>query len=174
MSDNMRTALISGITALVVGSFAFLGTVLAVNNENDRIDERLDEEARGAARSLISELNNAAAFSLGVVGDDLWLKPDQRVIIELPASDMRLVNSRLTNRDYARLTEGLNVAGNLANTYQTLSLKERRRTLSRQDHNYVLEEIHALAVAIDALGRLAEVEKPGQGLQEELSREAPR
>jgi hypothetical protein len=117
MSENIRTAVITALAAtlggLIAGGASIATTLVNQNSENERVEKRLDNEARGAARAMISWFTVSLNYSgrILVNGEFLPFPPD--FLTPLTRDDLKLVASRLApeaflDLDYAlRDTKGV-------------------------------------------------------------------
>jgi hypothetical protein len=120
LGENSRIALISATAAIAGAGVAGLATYLAVREgeraEDRRVERRLDQQATGAARSLMTEFDDAG-IAAGTLAQ--YVSRNQRrfadagdlaVRLELSREDRRLLLSRLTPREYLVVTSGVSAA----------------------------------------------------------------
>jgi hypothetical protein len=112
MSENLRTALITGSAVLFGGLIAagasVATTVVSQNGEDERLERRLDEEARGAARVLFDHLITVAAYMDVTAAEKRLSEPIHELSEEpLPPVDLKRVNGRLSADEFAALEGGL-------------------------------------------------------------------
>lgn len=122
MGDNVRIALISAAAALlgglIAGGASLATTALNQQGENERVEHRLDEEARGVARVLVSRLTTELSFieqarRRGSYGRS----PSKFLVAPVPSTDLKLLNARLPPTDF----EDIDLAMREAVTFTTLA-----------------------------------------------------
>lgn len=100
----MRIALISALAAifgaLAGGSFTYLATVKAEESQNDRQERRLEEEARGASRALVSRFATGLSYSGAILSNKEWLSFPPQYVAPIRPEDLRLVMARLSLSQY--------------------------------------------------------------------------
>ena len=117
MSENLRTALITALAAtfggLIAGGASVATTIVNQNSENERVERRLDSEARGAARAMISWFTVSLNYSGRALVLDEFLPFPPDFLTPISKGDLELVASRLSpeaflDLDYAlRDTKGV-------------------------------------------------------------------
>jgi hypothetical protein len=101
VNDNVRIALITAAAGLlggaVAGATGVLTTVETQKSENQRVERRLDEDARGAARVLFSRFNVGIRAAEGVLYERRYVRGAEGVFVApVSAGDLKLITSRLS------------------------------------------------------------------------------
>lgn len=115
MSENVRTALITAAAVLfgglIAGGASVATTIVNQNGETARADRVAEQEARGAARALISRFTtdlNYLGYALSIGAYPAYLP---KFAVPLAKHDVELVDSRLPAEGFITLDIALRDTG---------------------------------------------------------------
>jgi hypothetical protein len=145
-------AIIGGVVVAVGNYFV---TVKAEQAETERAERRLEEEARGAARLLITELLTAHTYTNTALEQGSFFGPvPEEYKIDVPAADLRLVQGRLSPAEYNQVAVALESVNGFALLSRLVPSGEPFGPNERRSLEGVVTEIRA---ATGALRRVANV-----------------
>lgn len=115
MSENVRTALITAAAVLfgglIAGTASIVTTIVNQNGENGRVERRVDEEARGAARVLFSRLSSVSDAMGVMLDEDRYTALVRSLIAPGPSTaDLKQVNGRLPADGFVAVKEAMKAA----------------------------------------------------------------
>jgi hypothetical protein len=147
VSENVRIALIAATAALlgglVAGGAGVLTTVVTQDSENERVEHRIDEEARGAARVLFSRFTVGFNVTEAVLYERRYLRVARTVFVApVSAGDLKLITSRLSVEGFENVEDALRA---MASLFTLLDEREGEKLES-----YDRPTIRAYGVAIQA------------------------
>ncbi len=100
MGENLRTGLITASAVLfgglIAGGASFATTLVNQRGENARVEQRIDEEARGAARILISRFNTDLEYVQIATSTDEFPTFHPDFVVPQSKRDVELTSSRLS------------------------------------------------------------------------------
>jgi hypothetical protein len=148
------TGLFVVAAALVTAYATTRGPQILQHEQNRREDQRELAQARGAARILYGELEQAA-FQIQVLGSDRILRrfdPSYEIAVE--PGDMRLVASHVSGDEWGDISITLsNLAG--LETFVNTLIERGRHRLTPGEVCYLRQDVHAIFFASKALAKLA-------------------
>lgn len=160
MSADLRTALIAAAAVLAAGAIAagasYWTTVVAQKKENERIERRLDEEARGAARVLVSRFATTINYVDAAMQMGEYATFAPRFVSDSSAADLKLITARLS-------VEGFQlVDAALRNTSSSSLVVEASggKPLGRGDRERLRQWRRSLWQAIHPLSEVADLAVP--------------
>jgi hypothetical protein len=132
VNDNIRIALITAAAGLLGGAVAggtgVATTVLTQSSENERVEHRLDEEARGAARVLFSRFTVGIGAAEEVLYERRYVRDALTVFVTpVSAGDLKLITSRLSVAGFDDVDGALRA---MASLFARLEKREGRRLQS--------------------------------------------
>jgi len=145
VKENTQTALIAAVAALLGGVIAGgAGVATTIENqkgENERVERRLDEEARGTARVLFSRFFGAVNATEDVLAEGHYIRgTGPYFIAPVSASDLKLITGRLSTEEFDQVDRALRATG----AFITLLHSKAGEELTRDDR----ETVHSLGVEI--------------------------
>ena len=157
-------AIITGIAAVlaagVAGYWPADASKEAVREETKRIADRRDEDAKGAARVLVSELL-VTGYEMTDWVADAYMKPfGSAYPIDMPKDDLKLVAAKLVADDWRKVNVALTNVEELQRYVEARSAPAHplsKQPLSRRSIELVARDVSHLADASFALTDLAEM-----------------
>jgi hypothetical protein len=156
--------------ASIVALATFFATLSTQGGENDRAENRVQQQTKGAARSLVYQLQTATIAVDESIKEGYFFKPATGYTPRLPQADLELIISRLSSREYGDLTRALASISSVAPFLRARVGKElggnggpgpRRPTPGGQ----FLRQYAAQGVrAINALADVADLDHPAKDL----------
>jgi hypothetical protein len=152
--------------ALAAAAIIAIATVWGINltqrGEDRRAEKRVEQQARGAARALIYELRDSAAYMDYLLnGLGHWEPLDERFPIRLPQEDMELIEARLDGAQYEAVSRALAGVASTEDRVRQVGPGRRRSRFVGDDayrlHVYFIES----AAAQNALADVADLDRPG-------------
>jgi hypothetical protein len=112
LSENVRTALITATAVLfggLIAGGASVGTTLVnQHSEDERLEQRIDDEARGAARLLHNRFLTIDAAIRFTISRGSYLSTVHRFPVPSPAAaDLKQVYSRLSSEEFEDVTKAI-------------------------------------------------------------------
>ena len=141
-----RTALIAAVAlllgAVIAGVSGIATTIENQKGENERMERRLEDEARGAARVLFSRLFGAVNATEEVLVEDRFMRgTGPYFIAPVSAADLKLITSRLSIEEFDQIDHALRATG----AFLTLLHSKAGEKLTRDDR----ETVHSLGTEIN-------------------------
>ena len=137
MSENVRTALITAAAVLfgglIAGGSSIATTIVNQDSENERVERRLDEEARGAARVLFSRLTIAFLDTEIVLVESTFPSFPKIFFAPVSAEDLKLITSRLSPEEFLDVEQ----AGRAATTFFSMVQSQVGLKVTRDDREFV-------------------------------------
>lgn len=146
----------AAIAGVVVGGLlGFLGSVTLAIREDNREDDRIALETRGAARLLVSELLQTGG-QMAVLGNDRILRRfDNSYGVQLRPEDRLLVAAKLGGERWDVVQQSLTNIDQLE-TFVNTQVHRGRRRLTAGEVCYVRLDLRSVRVALDELVPLSE------------------
>jgi hypothetical protein len=111
VSDNVKIAIVSALAALVGGITVAVSNLLVANEsqagENARIERRLDQEAKGAARVLVGRLTTALSYTEAMLEVGQYARDAPRFVAPLPPQDLKLIAARISPGSFSGVDTAL-------------------------------------------------------------------
>jgi len=150
-------AVITAIAAIGSGIVVAAASILVAHEnqqgENERVERRLDEEARGAARVLMSRFATTSSYASAALQADEYMSFRPEFAAAATTADVKLVMGRLSADEFVSVDRAM------TDTTSFLSLFEVAggRPLSADDRKRVQRWRHDLNAAEDALVAVADL-----------------
>jgi hypothetical protein len=165
VDDRIIVGVAALLGALVGGLATYFATVEAQKGENNRVEKRIEQEARGAARALIYELRDSTAEFDEILKEGHYRPLDSRFPVHLAQADMELIISRLSQEQYDDLSRALSGIDTL---YRYLRFQHPGRTKGfaailnpyerKSIRHYATEGVKAM----NGLAGVADLTNPGK------------
>jgi hypothetical protein len=153
-----RGARFTALATLVVGVLALVGIGINAYITLSEGKRREDTQARGAARVLISELFVAGHDIRDLGNERLLRRFADEYPVDVPPGDLRLIASRLSARQWNRVSVALSDLANLRRLVQRRLQREGPGPLPWEFVRYASEDLAANCLAQRALLDVAEFE----------------
>jgi hypothetical protein len=157
LSRDLKIAAVTAIAAIGSGIVvAAAGIWVAHENqqgENERVERRLDEEARGAARVLLSRFATTSSYASAALQTDEYMSFRPQFIATATTADVKLVMGRLSADEFVTVDRAM------TDTTSFFALFEAAegRPLSAGDRKRVRQwsrDLNAAGVALAAVADL--------------------
>lgn len=165
-SEYVVPAAITAVAAVVASGFgAYLGgaaTRDVVQTEQREEARRIDAEARGAARVLVSELFTASKEMADFAADGYFHPFDAGFRVQISQRDLRLIAARLETPHWSRVYIALSDIQGLERYVRLRSRPQHplaREPLARHTLQLIGIDMDLIADAVVALKGLAELEE---------------
>jgi AcrR family transcriptional regulator len=153
-----RGARITALATLIVGVLALVGIGINAYITLSEGKRREDTQARGAARVLISELFVAGHDIRDIVRERLLRRFADEHPVDVPPGDLRLIASRLSGRQWNRVSIALSDIANFRRLVERRLEREGPGPMPWEFVRYASEDLAANCLAQRALLDLAEFE----------------
>lgn len=112
MSERFRSVLVTAAAALlgglIAGGASVAVTFVNQSGETHRLERRLDEEARGAARLLFSRLTVSFAVSEATLHRHSYVDLPKTIFVSsVSSADLELISGRLSATEFEQLDHAL-------------------------------------------------------------------
>jgi hypothetical protein len=160
----------AAITGVATFFGTYVGTVKTQNAENNRIEARLRQDAKGAARLLVLDLVQANDFLEAVLRQDIEPEAVPREVgVRLSLSDLKLVESRLDPVQFNTVSAALDKLGAFLSQFRRTTRAFGRPHLRRATRRQITLVGGLVDRAVAALLPLADAEntplaQPGRTL----------
>lgn len=148
------TAAAALLGGLIAGGASVAVTFVNQNGETHRLERRLDEEARGAARLLYSRLTVSFAVSEAILHRHSYVDlPETIFVSSVSSADLELISSRLSAAEFEQLDHAL-----ISQAFLFTQLDEEREKPLYSDERATVQGFRQdIAVGMHALEGVADL-----------------
>jgi hypothetical protein len=162
-----RSTVESLVVALIVGGLSLLGVIFTQRGESSRSEERLELQARGAARNLMQEIHEVELIEGQMYSSGRVRRIARRIRFELPHGDMQIVAAILTPAEYKRVFEAVTNGKTFAEYVDGRRKEELGRPLRCGVLRRFQADLFTYARAIGALSRITKLKRTTSGVEPE-------
>lgn len=127
---TIAPALAAILGAAVGGFFTYQGSLSAQRAETERQEDREDAQARGAARVLMAEYDDAEAWLAATANEGVTIPIGEDAMIRLPRDEAQLLASHLTPKQWQQVTRTNGLVRDIVLLIETYN-RSNKRPVSR-------------------------------------------
>jgi len=155
-SEQIRASALNGLFLVFGALVALLGSVIIEGRQDDRDDRRESAQAKGAARILYVELQEAASQQAVLAHDRKLRKFDPSYRITMRPEDLRLIASKVSADQWGSVSDAIVNTQGLDSYVNTLIDRDGRRRIKPGEACYALLDAYSVRVAAEAVAPLAD------------------